>query len=137
MALPYIVIGFKPSLVGFLPKPGAWMETFKQLMGFLMMGTAVFFFNSITEKLELPTLAFLVFVGIACWIAGRIPFGAIFTKRVIGWSKVAAMILFGAFVSYYLMIPQHELEWQPFSRQTLSDSLAEGNTVFIDFTADW
>lgn len=137
MAFPYVVIGIKPSLVSFLPKPGEWMETFKQLMGFLMMGTAVFFFNSITDKFELPTLAFLVFVGIACWIAGRIPFGAVFSSQAMGWAKAAAMIVFGAFVSYYLMIPQHELEWQPFSRQALSDTLAEGNTVFIDFTADW
>ncbi|CAN0381929.1 unnamed protein product, partial [Ectocarpus sp. 4 AP-2014] len=43
MASPYLLIGAFPNLVRFLPKPGAWMETFKQLMGFVLMGTAVYF----------------------------------------------------------------------------------------------
>ncbi len=36
MAAPYLLIGAFPRLIGFLPKPGPWMETFKQLMGFLL-----------------------------------------------------------------------------------------------------
>ena len=30
-----------------------------------------------------------------------------------------------------------ELEWQPYDRVTLEDHVEKGNTVLIDFTADW
>ncbi len=137
MAFPYILIGFKPSLVGFLPKPGAWMQTFKQLMGFVMMGTAVFFLNSISEKLSISVLTFMVFIGLACWMAGRISLTSSFGVRARGWLQAVAVIGVGIFVSFSLLIPQHELEWVPFSRQVLNEAVADGNTVFIDFTADW
>ncbi len=44
MATPYLLIGAFPQLISFLPKPGQWMDTFKQLMGFLLLGTVVFLF---------------------------------------------------------------------------------------------
>ena len=113
------------------------METFKQLMGFILMATAVFFFNSVVDKYEIPTLVFLVFVGIACWMAGRISLTMDSSIRLRKWASALGVVAFGAFVSYYMMIPQHELDWQPYTRQFIDETVAEGNTVFIDFTADW
>ena len=43
MSLPYIVLGAFPVLTKYLPKPGAWMESFKQAMSFLIFGTAAYF----------------------------------------------------------------------------------------------
>ena len=60
MATPYLLIGAFPRLISFLPKPGAWMETFKQLMGFLLLGTVVFLFNSLEHKWVIPTLTLLL-----------------------------------------------------------------------------
>ena len=51
MALPYLVIGAFPSLVRWLPKPGAWMETVKQLMGFVLLATVVYLFWAINAEL--------------------------------------------------------------------------------------
>ena len=45
MASPYLLIGAFPQLIRFLPKPGAWMDTFKQMMGFVLLGTIVFLFT--------------------------------------------------------------------------------------------
>ena len=137
MAFPFILIGFRPSLVSWLPKPGEWMETFKQLMGFVMVATAVFFFNPISDKYEMPVLAFLVFVGLACWMAGRISLLQEFPVRMRKWAAALLVLGLGGFVAFYLMVPQHELEWQPYSQATLSEKIAEGNVVFVDFTADW
>ncbi len=137
MASPYIVIGIRPSLVSFLPKPGAWMETFKQLMGFVMMGTAVFFFNPVPDKLEIPVLVLLLFVGVACWVAGRISLTSTLSVRIRSWSTAVGIVLVGVYVSFFVLIPQHELDWKPYSRQLLSDTLKDGKTVFVDFTADW
>ncbi|MDP6451640.1 MAG: cytochrome c biogenesis protein CcdA, partial [Lentisphaeria bacterium] len=41
MAAPYLLLSSVPSLLRFVPKPGAWMESFKQFMGFLLMATVV------------------------------------------------------------------------------------------------
>ena len=38
---PYLILSIKPSLLSFLPKPGAWMETFKQFMAFPMWASAL------------------------------------------------------------------------------------------------
>ena len=51
MASPYLLIGAFPQLIRFLPKPGAWMDTFKQMMGFVMLGTIVFFFSFMKQRL--------------------------------------------------------------------------------------
>ncbi len=137
MAFPFILIGFQPRLVAWLPRPGAWMETFKQLMGFVLIGAAVFFFNPVTERYKLPVLAFLVFVGMGCWMAGRISFIDPFTVRARKWAAAAGVVLAGAFVAFYMMVPQHELNWQDFSRTLVNEKVAEGHVVFVDFTAHW
>ena len=71
MASPYLAIGAYPKLVGRLPKPGAWMETVQQLMGFLLLATVVYLFNTLTPRYVVPTLAFLVGLWFACWWVGR------------------------------------------------------------------
>jgi thiol:disulfide interchange protein len=73
MASPYLVIGAFPQLVSRLPKPGPWMETFKQLMGFVLLGTVVFILNSFQSQPEyyVPVLAFLFGLWAACWWIGR------------------------------------------------------------------
>jgi cytochrome c biogenesis protein CcdA len=137
MAFPFILIGFRPSLVGWLPKPGEWMETFKQLMGFVMLATAVFFFNPVEDRYEMPVLAFMVFLALACWMAGRISLLDEWPMRARKWAAALVVAGLGGFVAFYLMVPQHELEWQPYSQMALNDQIAEGNVVFVDFTADW
>ena len=59
MASPYLLIGAFPALIRFLPKPGEWMDTFKQLMGFLLLATVVYLFNTLTSLYVLPTMTLL------------------------------------------------------------------------------
>ena len=72
MASPYLLIGVFPQLLRFLPKPGAWMDTFKQIMGFVLMGTVVFIFTFLETPLLVPTLGLLFGLWAACWWIGRI-----------------------------------------------------------------
>ena len=71
MASPYLLIGAFPQLLRFLPKPGAWMDTFKQIMGFVLMGTVVFIFTFLETPLLVPTLGLLFGLWAACWWIGR------------------------------------------------------------------
>ena len=41
LAFPFILLGFMPALLDRLPRPGAWMDTFKTVMGFTLMATTV------------------------------------------------------------------------------------------------
>ncbi|NLX56084.1 MAG: hypothetical protein GXY58_13310 [Planctomycetaceae bacterium] len=137
MASPYLLIGAFPRLIEFLPKPGLWMETFKQLMGFLLIGTAIFLFNSLEHKYAVPTLTLLLGIGIGCWWLGRTPMTAALPIRLLGWGKALATIAVAAVIGFLVLVPRHELPWIPYSRAVLDQHLVEGRTVLVDFTADW
>ena len=136
MASPFLIIGAVPRLINALPKPGAWMNTFKQFMGFLMMGTVVFLTNSVGQYIT-AVLAFVVVLGVACWWFGSTPLTAEFGQKAKAWSVTAIIVVLGIYFSFYVLIPQHELAWQPYSKAIMEEHLAEGRTVFVDFTADW
>jgi thiol:disulfide interchange protein DsbD len=73
MASPYLLIGAFPGLIAFLPKPGAWMDTFKQIMGFVLLATVVFVLTFLPPALIVPTVGFLFGLWGACWWIGRTP----------------------------------------------------------------
>lgn len=138
MASPYLLIGVFPSLVKSLPKPGAWMETFKQLMGFVLLGTVVYLISTVAKDYYLPVLATLVGIGFGCWWIGSTPITAGTTKRAYAWasSVVAAVAIGGA--SFSLLGPSdHDLPWRPYSQAALASAQQRGQTVLVDFTADW
>ncbi len=137
MAFPYLVVGCVPKLVKLLPKPGEWMETFKHLMGFVLMGTVIWFFSFLPEKYIVPTMVLLMGLALGCWFIGRTPLTADIHLRIRSWAYGAFIAaLFGLFAFGWLAAPDH-LKWEPFSRAALQQHLAEGRTVLVDFTADW
>jgi thiol:disulfide interchange protein len=152
MALPYILIGIEPGLVKFLPRPGAWMETFKQLMGFLLLLTVIYLFYTLGERYFLATLTLLVGLGFGCWWVGRTPITAGPQQKSIAWiGGLATAALLGLFGFRLLVAPTAEqggigqaavkqtayLEWHTFSPNALSSATASGKTVMVDFTANW
>lgn len=166
MAIPYLVIGAIPGLVKLLPKPGAWMETFKQVMGFVLLGTVVFMFTYMPSTIIVPTIALLFGLWGSCWWIGRTPFSAELSQTVRAWvGAVAFAALVGWFSFSFLanlmnnrfvkavdreiaqrqtkVAPkiahrsEHELPWQPFTMDRLKELTAQKKTVMVDFTADW
>jgi len=137
MASPYLLIGLFPRLIRFLPKPGAWMQTFQQLMGFLLLATVVYLFNTLTALYVIPTLSLLVGLWFACWWIGRTPLTAAPPARAAAWLGgpiVAALVGFFAFT---MLLQSPKIPWQPFSPEALDRARAEGRTVMVDFTAKW
>jgi thiol:disulfide interchange protein len=138
MALPYLIIGAFPALVRCLPKPGAWMETVKQLMGFVLLGTVVYLFATISADYFIPTLALVVGVWFACWLIGRVPIYEPVTKQLWAWiSGCAAAIAIGYFAFTFLGPTKHLYEWNTYSPDTIANLQSEGKTIMVDFTADW
>ena len=93
MASPYLVIGLFPRIISFLPKPGAWMETFKHIMGFVLLGTVVWVLTLVSIPYVIPAVAFIMGLWAAFWWIGRTPL----TEPL--WTKLRAWIGAGAFAT--------------------------------------
>jgi suppressor for copper-sensitivity B len=138
MSLPYLLVGAFPSLVSWLPKPGEWMDTLKQLLGFVLLATVVYLFSTINADYFIPTLALLVALWFGCWIVGRVPLWAEFVDKRRAWIQgVASAAILGGTAFYFLSPSDAALPWQPYSQEALAAARAEGKTVLVDFTADW
>ena len=61
-ALPYLILSIKPTLLSFLPKPGDWMETFKQFMAFPMWASALWLLWVLSGQVD-PNTVILVLIG--------------------------------------------------------------------------
>lgn len=158
MALPYLILTMKPAWKKFLPRPGEWMVTAKQFMGFLMMATLLWLLYVLGQQLGMEaivwTSAFLLVIGVGCWMIGRFAtLQASRTRVMLVWST--ALVLTG--LGYVVFITplleardaisqtgsagapaaQGEIPWEPFSIARLDEHLNNKRAVFLDFTADW
>jgi thiol:disulfide interchange protein len=142
MALPYVLLTANPKLLKKLPRPGAWMDGFKQAMGFVLLATVVYLMISLPQDLLLYTVAFLLFVGLGCWWYGR---NATFDKspaqRLAHLGVGLALAAGGARLSFVdfrgLYQGEGQSDWVRFEPDTLQAALDSGRSVFIDFTAAW
>ncbi|HEX2642004.1 MAG TPA: protein-disulfide reductase DsbD domain-containing protein, partial [Thermoanaerobaculia bacterium] len=57
MSLPYLTLAIAPGAARFLPKPGAWMETVRGVMGFLLAASAVWLFYVLAAQISPEQLA--------------------------------------------------------------------------------
>lgn len=151
MAFPYLLLAANPQLLRFFPKPGAWMESFKEFMGFIMLGSVlwlvwVFGFQTGVESQTL-LLGGLFLIALACWVYGR--WGAPYRpKKVRMLSLVLSLILIGFGGQCVLSAGQTPAEamaaaqkqhggWENFDPDRIAELQAQGVPVFVDFTAKW
>ena len=140
LALPYLVLSIFPKLLEFLPRPGAWMESFKQAMSFLLFATTGYLLWVYAGQIGLENLLGPIFglsaIAIAAWIYGRW-----FLPHRPRSSRVTALILTAAFAlaGFYLVKPpgKSALVWEPWTAEKATSLTAAGTPVFIDFTAQW
>ena len=139
LATPYLILSLFPQLVEKLPRPGAWMESFKQAMSFLLFATAAFllwvYSGLIGQEYLLSPLFGLSLIAVGAWIYGRwnLPHKA-------GRVRGTALVLTAAFVvsgTLLALPPKPDKLWQPWSQATVDEFISEGTPVYIDFTAQW
>ena len=151
LAMPYLLLSIFPSAIKVLPRPGAWMETFKQFMAFPLYATVAYLIwvmaGQVGEEGLQNVLFGLVLIALAVWFYGRwnAP-GASEGRARFG---VAALIIAGA-AGLWLGWPSTAaaqtttgavtaggLTWEPWSPEAVEKLRAEGRTVYVDFTARW
>jgi len=136
MASPYLLIGAFPALIRFLPPPGEWMETFKQIVGFLTLGAVIYLFSLLKPLYVVPTMTLLLGLGLACWWIGRAQFGDS-NRRLAAWfGGAVAATLIGIF-AFTILLSVPKIPWKPFSLAAVKQARDEGKTVMVDFTANW
>jgi thiol:disulfide interchange protein len=146
MALPVTLLSLVPRWLKYLPKPGAWMTTFKQLMAFPLLATVAWLawvLGSQQGNDGIAKLLFgLVLISLAAWLYGRWqmakPMLALVTSALVaaGGLALAWPSAEGA-REVASAAAKNDSDWVPFSKQKIADLRAEGKGVFVDFTATW
>jgi thiol:disulfide interchange protein len=141
MAFPYLLLSINPKFMKFIPKPGNWMKTFEQIMGFLLLFTVIYLMSILDDKSVLPAITFLTFLLIAFWQYGK--YGSIIEnrrRRIFIGILTILIIVSGYFISFnylYLESDGHLFSKDKFSIEKLYQNKNENRITIIKYTADW
>ena len=138
MAAPMVAISTSNTARRWLPKPGAWMETLKQVMAFPLYLTAVWLLWVAGKQSGVDTMAAAA-AGLVMLALGLILLRGGLTARVVGIACVISAVLLGgvrgdASSSFSKAGREGVVSWSPDALQSLR---AQGTPVFVDVTADW
>jgi thiol:disulfide interchange protein DsbD len=151
MSLPYLALGFFPAALRWLPRPGRWMESFKQFLAFPMLLTVAWLIwvlgLQVGVNAVLAVSAGAVLVALAAWLFGRFVQGGAKSHRVLASVAALASLVAGLWIGLPGQAPAAgaaagasgatEPLWEPWSVQTVNDAVAVRRPVFVDFTAAW
>ena len=149
MALPYVAASFIPAVARALPRPGAWMDTFKKFMAFPMFATVVWLVWVLGQQSGIDgagaLLAILLMICMVLW-----------ALTLQGKSKIYFAMLSIAILAYITpaiginVIKNADIpivaaqageitgeRWQAWEPGRVDQLLAKGQPVFVDFTAAW
>ncbi len=158
LAFPFLCLSFVPALIRLLPQPGTWMNDFKYLMGFTLVGAAVWLFGSLQAQLTPHSanrvLMFLLVLTILLWAIQRFgspvhPMGRRWTVRTV--AILGSLIFWAKFVELEApirhqfnesnlsgpIIENGEIQWIPFDPKLVATATANQQPILLDFTADW
>ncbi len=146
LALPYLLLAAVPSAAKLLPRPGAWMITFKHLMGFLLTAAAVWLFYVLAAQIAPESVAYvqlaMIALALATWLFRHYE-GRPGRRRVAAVGIAAAAL---ASITLATTAPpaasssttaSELIGWVSFDEDEANRLANDGKLVFVDFTADW
>lgn len=153
LCFPYLLFSAFPACARFLPRPGAWMETFKHLMGFSLLATVLWLlwiFSAQTNSLSLIlALAGFFCFSVGAWIYGK---GASpLNRRLVRVVAYVCTLVFAVIGIELIRFPASTWTepsnggeiadawegWEEFSKERVADLRKSGKPLLIDFTAKW
>jgi len=134
-ALPFLLVAYIPGLLSRLPKPGAWMETFKQFLAFPMFAAAIWLAWVLSLQAGstgiLKLLLGALVLGFGIWA---------FRKSGAAAKTIGAVMLLAAIVLPLTISSPNSaaaLKSNTWSPEAVMTARSEGRPVFVDFTAAW
>ena len=142
LSAPYLVLSAFPGAVGILPRPGAWMETFRQAMAFPLYATVAYLIwvlaGQLPESGLLGALFGLVLVAMGVWFYGRwnAP-GASPGRARFGSSACLVLLALGAWTGWPTPAAPTDIVWEKWSPEAVQRLRSENRIIYVDFTARW
>ena len=141
-ALPYLILSIKPSLLSFLPKPGAWMETFKQFMAFPMWASALWLLWVLSGQVDLDTVILVLIggllVSLSLWLTEKNTSERVSIKWLIRFTTISILIIsFLILPTSYSYKNSENPEDLVYSEDLLDEFRDRNELIFLNFTADW
>src|SRR5690242_6884043 len=147
MALPYVTLAWFPAWRKRLPRSGAWLGRFKQLLAFPLYGTVIWLAWVLGVQRDndavLRLLATLLALGFALWSwhvkrSGGARAWAIVAVAAVAAGTTIAVPLFATSSAPAEKAATRAADgWADYSPANVADLQAAGRTVFVDFTAAW
>ncbi|MBA2588793.1 MAG: thioredoxin family protein [Alphaproteobacteria bacterium] len=145
-ALPFLLLGVWPRLLAFIPKPGAWMLTFKQFLAFPMYAAAAWLVWVLAQEAGprgvILVLGAMILVALAAWLWSKTR-DLSAAGRSIG-AVAALLVLVGALWGVGSLhgnamapAPSTSKLGEPYSPAKLASLRAANRPVFVDATAAW
>ncbi|MEO6172895.1 MAG: protein-disulfide reductase DsbD [Arenimonas sp.] len=144
LALPFLMIAYIPALAKRLPKPGAWMETLKQVLAFPMYLTAAWLISVLAAQRGS--------MGVLLILAGAtaLAFGLwLWEKTRYSENKYSRIFVLLAFIATaYSVFAIYKIKELPakqvssethvaYSTEALASLRKDNRNVFVNMTADW
>jgi thiol:disulfide interchange protein/DsbC/DsbD-like thiol-disulfide interchange protein len=142
LALPHLALSIFPSALRALPRPGRWMETFKQATAFPLYATSAYLVwvlaGQIGENGHLMSLLGLTVIAMAAWLYGRYAGSGEPARRWrFGCAGALVLLSIGLATGWPRTPAPDELVWGPWSEARVAQLRADGRAIYVDFTARW
>lgn len=141
MALPWLAVAIWPRLARLLPKPGPWLAWVKPIFGVLMLLTMLWLISLMQSFISTTTLILIVLVLfafslVAVWRQfGRKGLLITLSGSFLGGALLIVLLLLNL-SSWAPKLPEDH-QWRDLLQTDIDAEVAQGNTVFVDVTADW
>ncbi|MEQ9608577.1 MAG: protein-disulfide reductase DsbD family protein, partial [Kiloniellaceae bacterium] len=145
LALPYLLVAAMPRLIGWLPRPGAWMLWLRRFLGLLLAATAVWLLTVLAAQVGVLAASLmaglLLGLGAALWLRP-----ALAAKHRLASSALATLLALAAFAlpagvgdppRGEIAAAMEAAAWHPLDTDEIAARVAAGQVVFVDVTADW
>ena len=142
LSTPYLLLSIFPGAVKILPRPGMWMETFKQAMAFPLYATVGYLVwvlaGQVSDSGLLNALIGLTAIAMAAWLYGRYTAPGSKPARVrFGFIGGAVLLGTGALLGWPRAVAANDIVWEKWSPAAVASAQQAGKTIYVDFTARW
>ena len=148
LAIPFVVLAFRPALIARMPRPGPWMERFKQFLAFPMYGAAVWLLWVLALQAGASGVLVagggMLAIALAAWLYDTTWQSGARVRRSAQLAAAALVVAAVAAGSTLVVQPPQTtqrsastLPHEPYSPQRFDALRAEGRAVFVNMTAAW